>query len=96
MGDYWLVKTGPELASPVRNPNEGTAWTYSLLQNYPNPFNTITTIEFVLPMQTEISLTLHNVLGEYITTIAEGAMSAGSHRMNFDAGACHEGVTIIN
>jgi regulation of enolase protein 1 (concanavalin A-like superfamily) len=65
---------------------------FALLQNYPNPFNASTTIEFVLPAASEVSLTLHNLLGEQVATLAEGTHNAGLHRLNFDAASLTSGI----
>lgn len=59
---------------------------YELLQNYPNPFNSSTTIEFTIPQNEHISLTICNMLGQEIATIANGNYSSGKHQLhwNFD------------
>ncbi len=53
--------------------------TYSLGQNYPNPFNPTTQIRFNLTQSDKISLTIYNLLGQKIATIAEGVYQAGSY-----------------
>ena len=40
------------------------AASFVLKQNYPNPFNNRTIIEYVLPVQSKISLTIYNILGQ--------------------------------
>jgi len=59
---------------------------YVLRQNYPNPFNPETTIEFVLPINKKISLTVYNALGQKVITLIDNqALKAGSHSINWDA-----------
>ena len=59
---------------------------YVLDQNYPNPFNPSTTIDFSLPATETVTLTVYNVLGQKVATlIADEAMSAGTHSVQFDA-----------
>ncbi|MCH8556596.1 MAG: Omp28-related outer membrane protein [Balneolia bacterium] len=65
-----------------------------LNQNYPNPFNPATTISFVLPEASEISLSLYSLDGRLVATIAEGQYSAGTHTMSFDASALASGTYI--
>lgn len=59
--------------------------TYSLRQNYPNPFNPETTIEFTLPEQAKVVLTIYNMLGQEVNRLAEGEFNAGYHQVTWDA-----------
>ena len=50
-----------------------------LLKNYPNPFNIQTRISFYLEKQSRINLTVYNISGKYITTLAHGDFGVGLH-----------------
>jgi len=63
----------------------------SLGQNYPNPFNPTTTISFTLGSASEIRITVFNLLGQEVSTIAQGYYSAGSHSVMWDASAIPSG-----
>jgi len=65
---------------------------FALQQNYPNPFNPSTTISYGLPHRSHVSLTLYNLLGVKIKTIAEGDQDAGVHNVVLDASALASGV----
>ncbi|MCK6621332.1 MAG: metallophosphoesterase [Calditrichaceae bacterium] len=58
---------------------------YNLHQNYPNPFNPSTTIEFSLPVDSEVSLKVYNNLGQEVTTLVSEALAAGRHRVVWNA-----------
>jgi hypothetical protein len=44
---------------------------YKLAQNFPNPFNATTRIEYRLPLQNTISLTIYNMLGQEIVKLVD-------------------------
>ena len=54
---------------------------YSLSQNYPNPFNPETRIKFTLPVSSKVRLTVYNLLGEVIRTLANNEYEAGEHNV---------------
>lgn len=53
---------------------------YSLQQNYPNPFNPITTIEFSIPKQSFVLLTIFNSLGMEIEVLVHEQLPPGNYR----------------
>ena len=57
---------------------------YALGQNFPNPFNPQTTISFDLPNATEVKLTVYNMLGQKIRTLADQRLDAGQHQVLWD------------
>jgi hypothetical protein len=65
---------------------------FSLAQNYPNPFNPETTIEFGLPEDSKVTVTVFNVLGQVVTSLVDTEMPAGYHVVNWDAGETASGI----
>ena len=59
--------------------------TFNLGQNYPNPFNPQTTIRFNLDKTGYASLSVFNLLGHKVAQLINGNMSAGEHKVTFDA-----------
>lgn len=58
---------------------------FELQQNYPNPFNPATTISFTLPVESDVTLSVFNTLGEEIEVLLSKKLNAGKHTINFDA-----------
>ncbi len=65
---------------------------FSLEQNYPNPFNPSTNIEFSLKNNSEVQLTIYNVLGQKIKTLFNGRLNAGLHIVHFNAVTLPSGI----
>ncbi|TAK50752.1 MAG: T9SS type A sorting domain-containing protein, partial [Bacteroidetes bacterium] len=66
---------------------------YVLYQNYPNPFNPVTTIEFALPHQSEVTLTLFDVLGREVATLVDKEiLEEGIQYVDFYADGLPSGV----
>ncbi|MDP3149175.1 MAG: alpha-amylase family glycosyl hydrolase [Ignavibacteria bacterium] len=65
---------------------------FKLEQNYPNPFNPFTNINFELPSDGLIKLSIYNLLGEEVKILANGFMDAGMHSIKFDATDMNSGV----
>ncbi len=55
------------------------AYSNLLLQNYPNPFNPETTISFDLPQGSPVNLSIYNVKGQLVKTLADGEHGFGRH-----------------
>ena len=49
------------------------------LNSYPNPFNPTTTIEFLLPYVSIVNLSIFNLKGQKIKTLADNKHAQGSH-----------------
>ena len=65
-----------------------------LSQNYPNPFNPNTTIEYQLPENSHVELTVYNSLGQKVQTLVDQQVQAGSHQVTFDGSDLSSGVYI--
>jgi len=56
-----------------------------LYQNYPNPFNPKTNIQFKIKEAGFISLKVFDVIGNYVKTLVDKELPAGTHSAEFDA-----------
>ncbi len=62
------------------DPSDGSLpSSFELRQNYPNPFNPSTTIELQVFEAGPVELTIYDILGRRITTLAEGVLSTGTY-----------------
>jgi hypothetical protein len=66
-------------------PEPNAPLTFSLGQNYPNPFNPSTSIEFTLPTAGYTTLKVFNLLGQEVSSLVNGVVEAGRHRVQWDA-----------
>lgn len=57
----------------------------SLYANYPNPFNPTTRITYRLATTQTVTLTVYDLLGRPVQTLAQGNRRAGIHQIDFDA-----------
>ena len=65
---------------------------FSLSQNYPNPFNPVTTINFSIPMNQNVKLSLYDILGNKVSTFVNENLNAGSYNTEIDASGFSSGV----
>ncbi len=63
-----------------------------LMQNYPNPFNPSTIIPFELNKNSHVQITVYNMLGQKVTTLANSTFPAGTHALNWNASGHASGV----
>lgn len=58
---------------------------FTLFQNYPNPFNPQTVIEYALPYDCKVEITIYNILGQKVRTLASERQEAGYKRVVWDS-----------
>jgi hypothetical protein len=76
--------------------NPGVIKQFSLSDNYPNPFNPSTTIEFGLPEQSNVTLTIFNILGQKVFEVKTNNYAAGDHSYIFNASQLSSGFYIYS
>ncbi|MDP6966003.1 MAG: T9SS type A sorting domain-containing protein [Candidatus Marinimicrobia bacterium] len=57
---------------------------FALHQNYPNPFNPVTTINFEMPKDGQVTLSVYNMLGQKVSTLVNGVRNAGQHSVTWN------------
>ena len=93
IGSYFLLDD-VALSPPtsVRERSGAIPGEYSLEQNYPNPFNPSTAINFSLAVDSKVSLKVFNILGQEVSTLLSKNISAGKHKIDFNASSLNSGV----
>ena len=67
---------------------------FALYNNYPNPFNPVTNISFDIPKESNVKLTIFNLLGEEVLVPVNGKMDAGKYSYIWNASNFASGLYI--
>jgi len=68
---------------------------FQLFQNFPNPFNPSTKIQFSVPQQSDVIITLHDMLGRELKLLFNDKVDAGMQEFVVDAGNLASGVYLV-
>jgi hypothetical protein len=80
-GQNYTLKTQQEIMIPDH---------FSLSQNYPNPFNPNTTISYSLSKESDVTITVYNMLGKEINLLISQKQPLGKHSIQWN-GTDHDG-----
>lgn len=69
---------------------------FALFQNYPNPFNPATTIKFALPFNSNVKISVFNILGEQVAVLLDQVKEVGYHNVSWNANQLASGVYFYN
>lgn len=84
--EYGVVS---QVAEDVDYPQE-----FELGRAYPNPFNPATGIQYKLPEEAEVQLTVYDVTGRQIATLVDEIQPAGEYQITFEAADLASGTYI--
>jgi hypothetical protein len=84
-----------EIFTSVKDYDSNTSPYNISLINYPNPFNPTTQIQYTLPEAVNITISVFNVLGQQVRTLAEGTRSSGAHTITFNATGLPAGMYVV-
>jgi len=68
--------------------------TFKLFQNYPNPFNPETTINYLIPEETYVKITLFDITGREIKVLISEKKQPGCYTVKLKGGELSSGVYI--
>lgn len=83
-GGYLLAGVGDDLPGTPGDGSQSTHFSFHLYSAVPNPSQSVASISFDLPKAETARLAIFNLVGECVTTLAEGEMAAGRHRVQWD------------
>ena len=95
-----VFKSGIALVSEIQNKealegfdnSSSPSESYFSAKNTPNPFNPITTISYVLPNSTNVSITIYDRLGRQVEVLVDQNQDAGEHSVDFNASNYPSGI----
>ncbi len=58
---------------------------FVLHQNYPNPFNPVTTLQYDLPEDAMVNITIYDMMGRVVKTLVNGSQTAGYRTIQWNA-----------
>ncbi len=87
---YLLIEYTDKIPMKIRQ----TAFSpsFELHRNYPNPFNGNTVLDFFVPEQSDVDITVYDVRGREIIQLFNGQLTAGRHTLPFTAKDLASGV----
>ncbi len=68
---------------------------FALDSIYPNPFNASATVTVTLPTPGDLTVSLFNVLGQEVMTLAHGPYTAGTHTLTVDGSSLASGIYFV-
>ncbi len=71
---------------------EKTPLSFELAQNYPNPFNPSTSIEYTVPVSSQVKLSVFNIAGQEVAVLVDRRLSPGRYTESFNAESLSSGV----
>jgi hypothetical protein len=80
------------LLTGIKNVTSKLPSKFYLEQNYPNPFNPSTVISYQLPVTSDVTLKVYDILGREVATLVDEMKSAGSCEVKFDASKLSSGI----
>jgi len=84
-GNFIVIQFSNSLV-PVGIPTSTVAATeFKLMQNYPNPFNPVTKIEYSIPFESKVTLSVYDMLGKEVASLVKNNLqNAGFYSVDFN------------
>jgi hypothetical protein len=96
VADYYsLQNAGLTVVGVSPDPDTQTPYVFKLNGAYPNPFNAATMISFTMPVPGKVDVVVYDAMGRAIALPFSGTLSAGEHRVLFDASNLSSGMYFL-
>jgi hypothetical protein len=82
---YTEVRVQTSSSLTARIMEEETTAIKETLNSFPNPFHTANTITFNIEKDSQVQLSVFDVMGRQVALLVNGSLKAGIHRVPFDA-----------
>lgn len=93
-GEAVMLHTTNGGATFVPPDPEGPTGEYRLTQNYPNPFNPATTIPFIIPHSSFVTIKVYDLLGREVAILVDEVMQPGEYQTTFDGTGLASGLYV--
>jgi len=84
---YGTITSVEEINQPPDN--------FDVITNYPNPFNSSTIISYSISKNSDINISVYDLLGRKLKTLTNEYKQKGSYEINFEANDLATGIYII-
>src|SRR5690606_18869150 len=68
---------------------------YFLSNNYPNPFNPVTKIDYSVPKEFDVNITVYDILGNEVAVLYNGIQKAGNYSIQFNGSSLASGIYFL-
>ena len=89
---------GPHMfgeCSTLSNSEELYLYDYKLSEPYPNPFNPSTTISYLIDRNTNINISIYNMVGEKVSELVNTKQAAGEYSVSWEANNQPSGLYLV-
>ncbi len=90
-----LIRNYRIVVNDVKDPPETFPVKFALDNPYPNPFNSQTSLKFSLPVSGQVELSLTDIGGREVISLASAEFGAGTHQLTLGAGDLPTGLYLI-
>ena len=87
---------GNEISTEYNEVNINSDYSFSINSIYPNPFNPSTDIDFSVPNDGYVVLSVYNIKGQKVDVVFEGYQDSGSHSYTWNASNFPSGIYYFN